>query len=241
MSIITACPGIKRSVVYPFCFLPFLAMQGQCGGVTAHYCAPVHSCAVKWSRKTEGKTSLDRLITSRHQASFKMGLIASPCSWSWFKGWRQFRDALYVAKACFTRTFPQLRSPPPPCEPSEKWCTSQKKKKLFSICPAPCPRKSQRGPLQSTPHSRVQMAGLVPLVAREIVTGPANWNVHHNDSLAQSEAPVRCVPPLRCCFRFFLKFSALRKFTTTGEGYGLLQERTKGTEKASPIHTLFHR
>ena len=59
--------------------------QGQWGGVRARYCAPVHSWAVKWSRKTKGKTSVDRLVTSRHQAALKMGLIASPCSWSWFK------------------------------------------------------------------------------------------------------------------------------------------------------------
>ena len=59
--------------------------QGQWGGVRARYCAPVHSCAVKWSRYTKWKMTADRLFTSRHQASFKMGLIASPCSWSWFK------------------------------------------------------------------------------------------------------------------------------------------------------------
>ena len=35
------------------------------------------------------------------------------------------------------------------------------KEKLFSICPAPYPRKSPTGPLQSTPH----------VVARGIVTG----------------------------------------------------------------------
>ena len=59
--------------------------QGQWGGVRARYCAPVHSYAVKWSRNTKWKMTVDRLFTSRHQASFKMGLIASPCSWSWFK------------------------------------------------------------------------------------------------------------------------------------------------------------
>ena len=60
-------------------------LQGQWGGVKARYCAPVHSCAVKWSRNTKGKMTVDRLFTSRHQAPFKMELIASPCSWSWFK------------------------------------------------------------------------------------------------------------------------------------------------------------
>ena len=39
--------------------------------------------------------------------------------------WWQFRDAVYVTGTCFTRTFPQLRSPLPPCQPCEKWCTSK--------------------------------------------------------------------------------------------------------------------
>ena len=59
------------------------------------------------------------------------------------------------------------------------------KEKLLSICPAPYPRKSPTGPLQSTPHPRAQMAGLVPVVARGIVTGLTNCTVHQ---LAQSEA-----------------------------------------------------
>ena len=42
------------------------------------------------------------------------------------------------------------------------------KEKLFSICPAPYPRKSPTGPLQSTPH----------VVARGIVTGLPNCTVH---------------------------------------------------------------
>ena len=45
----------------------------------ACYCASVHSQAVKWS-KTQGKTSVDILFTSRHQVSLMMELIASPCS-----------------------------------------------------------------------------------------------------------------------------------------------------------------
>ena len=52
------------------------------------------------------------------------------------------------------------------------------KEKLFSICPAPYPRKSPTGPFQSTPHPRAQMAGLVPVVARGIVTGLTNCTVH---------------------------------------------------------------
>ena len=90
------------------------------------------------------------------------------------------------------------------------------KEKLFSICPAPYPRKSPTGPLQSTPH----------VVARGIVTGLPNCTVHQwqFSSIRSpfSLASSRCVPPLSCCFWFLLKFSALRKFTTTGAGYGLL-------------------
>ena len=52
------------------------------------------------------------------------------------------------------------------------------KEKLFSIFPAPYRRKSPTGPLQSTPHPRGQMAGLVPVVAQGIVTGLTNCTVH---------------------------------------------------------------
>ena len=100
------------------------------------------------------------------------------------------------------------------------------KEKLFSICPAPYPRKSPTGPLQSTPHPRAQMAGLVPVDARGIVTGLTNWTVHQwqfsSIRSSFSLASSRCVPPLSCCFGFLLRFSALRKFTTPGAGYGLL-------------------
>ena len=51
------------------------------------------------------------------------------------------------------------------------------KENLSSIFPAPYPRNSPTGPLQSTPHPRAQMAGLVPVVARGIVTGITNCTV----------------------------------------------------------------
>ena len=81
------------------------------------------------------------------------------------------------------------------------------KEKLFSICPAPYPRKSPTGPLQSTPHPRAQMAGLVPVVARGIVTGLTNCTVHQWQfssvrspfSLARS----RCV--FGCYWNFWLE------------------------------------
>ena len=51
-------------------------------------------------------------------------------------------------------------------------------KNNFSIFPAPYPRNSPTGPLQSIPHPRVQMARLVPVVGRGIVTGLTNCTVH---------------------------------------------------------------
>ena len=100
------------------------------------------------------------------------------------------------------------------------------KEKLFSICRTPYPRKSSRGPLRNTPHSRAQMAGLVPVVARGIDTGLTNCTVHQwqfsSIRSSFSLASSRCVPPLSFCCRFLLKLSALRTFTTTGAGYGLL-------------------
>ena len=52
------------------------------------------------------------------------------------------------------------------------------KRSYFRFAPPPIPEKSLTGPLQSTPHTRAQMAGLVPVVARGIVTGLTNCTVH---------------------------------------------------------------
>ena len=54
--------------------------QGQWGGVRARYCAPVHSYAVKWSRNTKWKMTVDRLFTSRQDGTYRLSL-----SWSWLK------------------------------------------------------------------------------------------------------------------------------------------------------------
>ena len=98
------------------------------------------------------------------------------------------------------------------------------KEKLFSICLTTHPRKSGTWPLQTTPHPRARRAGIVPVVARGVVTSVIELCI--NDIL-ENQKPLslfssNCVPPFSCCFRFLLKFSALKKFTTTGAGYGLL-------------------
>ena len=143
--------------------------QRQWRGVRARYCAPVHSYAVKRSRNTKWKMTVDRrLFTSRHQASFKMGLIASPCSWSWFK----VLTLISWFPACYQNMFQKGLSKGTesavPLSTVREMMYFTKTEKLFSICPAPYPRKSPTGPLQSTLH----------VVARGIVTGLPNCTVY---------------------------------------------------------------
>ena len=98
------------------------------------------------------------------------------------------------------------------------------KEKLFSICPANYPRKSGTWPLHTTPHPLARRARLVAVVAQGVVTSLIEPYI--NDILENKKAfsffSSNWVPPFGCCFRFLLTFSALKKFTTTGAGYGLL-------------------
>ena len=151
-----------------------------------------------------------------------MELIASPCSWSWVN----VLTSITWCPVCCLDMFHKDLCPPPSCQPLEKWCTSQKKlkDKLFWICLATHPRKSGTLPLQTTPHPRARRAALVPVVDRGVVTSLIELCI--NDIL-ENQKPLslfssNCVPPFSCCFRFLLKFSALKKFTTTGAGYGPL-------------------
>ena len=60
---------------------------------------------------------------------------------------------LFVAGTGFTRTFLQLRSPPPSSQPGETDDVLYgNKEKLFSICPTPYSRASVTAALQTTPH-----------------------------------------------------------------------------------------
>ena len=87
---------------------------------------------------------MDRLFTSRHHVSLTVWLNLSPLPVHGVesKCWRQLRDALYAAGTCFTRTFPQLLSPPPSCQPREKWCTSNEIKRslIFDLPRHPPPK-----------------------------------------------------------------------------------------------------
>ena len=98
------------------------------------------------------------------------------------------------------------------------------KEKLFSICSANYPRKSGTWPLHTTPQPLARKAGLVPVVAQGVVTSLIEPYI--NDILENQEPlslfSSNCVPTFSCCFLFFLKFSALEKFTTTRAGSGPL-------------------
>ena len=147
--------------------------QGPLGRVRARYCASVHSRAVKWS-KTKGKTSVDIIFTSRHQVSLMMELIASPCPRIRVE-LRYVVPCLFVAGTCFTRTFPQLRSPPPSCQPRETDDVLYKnKEKLFSFCPAPLLLKvGDRTASNNTPSPGQKGCGC-PGKSKT-----SNWTVHH--------------------------------------------------------------
>ena len=141
--------------------------------------------------------------------------------------WRQLRDDLYVAGTCFTRTFPQLRSSPPSCQPREKWCTLQKQtwgEVIFDL-PRHPPRKV-RDMTTSNNSPPLGLNGWNCPSGCPRGSNNSNWTVHQWH-VRKSEASFpwlvqNCVPPFSCYFRFLLKFSALTKFTTTGAGYGPL-------------------
>ena len=110
--------------------------QGQWGGVRARYCAPVQlvRCQMvpiykvkKWLRTDYSRLDIKHLL--------RWDLSPLPVHGVDSRCWRQFRDALHVAGTCFKRAFPQLRSPPSPCQPCEKWCTSQKQREVIFDLP----------------------------------------------------------------------------------------------------------
>ena len=130
---------------------------------------------------------------------------------------------LFVAGTCFTRTFLQLRSPPPSCQPRETDDVLYgNKEKLFSTCPAPYSQKSVTGPLQTTPYSRARRAVVAWGIVKRLIE-PCITELHFSSIRSPFPWLVQAVfPPFSYDFRFLLQFSALRKFTPTGACYGLL-------------------
>ena len=178
--------------------------QVQRGGVRACYCAPVHWCAVKWSQNTKWKMTVDRLFTSRHQASFKMGLIASPCSWSWFKVLTSISWCPACCRDMFQKDLSTATESAVTLSTVRGMMYFTKKRDVIFDLPRPLPPKvpdrtaSKYSPSLGPNGNLVLRAfplkiffkgkalgtrlpkwlELVPVVARGIVTGLTNYTVH---------------------------------------------------------------
>ena len=95
------------------------------------------------------------------------------------------------------------------------------KRSYFRFVP---PTTPETWPLETTPHPLPRRGWTCACGCPRPVTSLIEPCI--NDIL-ENQKPLslfssNCVPPFSCCFRFLLKFSALKKFTTTGAGYGLL-------------------
>ena len=100
------------------------------------------------------------------------------------------------------------------------------KEKLFSICLANNPRKSGTWPDRFKQLLTLWPKGWTCPCGCSRGINKSNWTVHQWH-FQENQKPLslfssNCVPPFRGCFRFLLKFSALKKFTSTGACYGLL-------------------
>ena len=86
--------------------------------------------------------------------------------------WRQLRDAPYAAGTCFTIPFHSygVRRHLVNRARNNVLHKNKLKEKFFSICLATHHRKSGTWPLQTTPHPWARRAGIVPVVARGVVT-----------------------------------------------------------------------
>ena len=169
---------------------------------------------------------MDRLFTSRHHASLTVWWNLSPLPVHGVESrcWRQLREACMLPGHVSQGPFHGCGVHRHLVNGAINDVLHKNKEKLFSICPANYPRKSGTWPLQTTPHPLARRAGLVPVVAQGVVTSLIEPCI--NDIL-ENKKPLslfssNCVPPFSCCFWFLLKFSALKKFTTTGAGYGPL-------------------
>ena len=158
-----------------------------------------------------------------------MELIASRCSWSWVKVLNQLKSITWCPVCCRDMFHKDLSTATESAAilstaREMMYFTKTNLKRVIFDLPRHPPRKSMTWPLQTTPHPRARRAGIVPVVARGVVTSVIELCI--NDIL-ENQKPLslfssNCVPPFSCCFRFLLKFSALKKFTTTGAGYGPL-------------------
>ena len=109
------------------------------------------------------------------------------------------QEMMYFTKTNLKRSYFRFASPPTTESPGHDHFKQLPGPKGWN-CPCGCPRGSNK----------------------------SNWTVHQwhfrksEASFPRSLVSSNRVPPFSCCFQFVLKLSALKKFTTTGAGYGPL-------------------
>ena len=152
-----------------------------------------------------------------------MELIASPCSWRWVK----VLSITWCPVCCrdmFHKDLSTATESAAFCQPREKWYTSQKQREVIFDLPRQLPPKVRDMATWNNSPSPGPKGWTCPCGCPGVVTSLIEPCI--NDIL-ENQKPLslfssNCVPSFSCCFRFLLKFSALKKFTTTGAGYGLL-------------------
>ena len=164
-----------------------------------------------------------------------MELIASPCSWSSVKvlsiTWCPvcWRDMFHKDLSTATESAA-------PCQPREKWCTSQKQREFIFDLPRPLPPKV-RDMTASNNSPPPSPKGWTCPCGCTWGRNKSNWTVYQwhfrQSETSSSLFSSNCVPPFSCFFFFasYWNFLALKKFTTTGAGYaGLLTTNTSGRQ-----------
>ena len=156
-----------------------------------------------------------------------MELIASPCSWSWVKVLTSItwcpvccRDMFHKDLSTATESAAILST----AREMMYFTKTDLKRSHFRFASPPTTESPGHDHLKQLPTPGPR-AGIVPVVARVVVSSLIELcinNILKKIRSLFSLVSSNCVLPFSCCFRFLLKFSALKKFTTTGAGYGPL-------------------
>ena len=135
-----------------------------------------------------------------------MELIASPCSWSSVKvlsiTWCPvcWRDMFHKDLSTATESAA-------PCQPREKWCTSQKQREFIFDLPRPLPPKV-RDTTASNNSPPPSPKGWTCPCGCTWGRNKSNWTVHQwhfrQSETSSSLFSSNCVPPFSCFFFFSL-------------------------------------
>ena len=123
---------------------------------------------------------MERLFTSRHQASLTVWWNLSPLPVHGVESrcWRQLRDALYVVAGHVSQgRFHSYGIRRHLVNRARNDVLRKNKEKLLSICPATYPRKSGTWPLQTTPHLRGSKSWTCPCGCLR-GSNKSNWTAH---------------------------------------------------------------